>query len=266
MAKPRGNRRLSDKERARRDHAPEEPTKVAKSSSKAAKGRSGLARDVGAVVLFALGAGLFLALTSFSSADAALIARSHAPTNLVGRVGHHAATAVYEVLGFAALVLPLGMLVVAWRMFRAAATRLTLVAAFAHTVLTFAIATLAHLVLSRYQLASFPPGGAVGAALGEASEEAFSFVGSVLLVAATATVALIVGTGLKVQVVAAAVGRAVVALGAFLWRRLVDAVETHRDAVAELRAEEEAERARRAEAEALAASAVVDATGEADRA
>jgi DNA segregation ATPase FtsK/SpoIIIE, S-DNA-T family len=269
MARPRGNRRISEKERGRRGDTSEESTKVAKSTKaqKAQTGRgSGLARDVLAVVLLALGLGLFLALTTFSSADTAVLARGAVPSNLVGRVGHRTASAVYEVLGFSALVLPLGLLVVAWRLFRAAPTRITLVAAFAHTVLTFAIATLAHLALASHDLASFPAGGAVGAALGRASEEAFSFVGSVLLVAATATVALIVGTGLKVQVVAGGAGQAVLALGAFLWRQLVDAVHTHREAVAELRADEEADRARRAEAEAIAARAVVDAEGDDDRA
>jgi S-DNA-T family DNA segregation ATPase FtsK/SpoIIIE len=265
MARPRGNRRLSKKERVRRGEEPDDATKPAKAAKVTQKRGSGIARDVVAVVLLALGVGLGLALTTFSSSDAALLAHGAAPANLVGRAGHRTATAVYEILGFSALVLPLGFLVVAWRLFRAAPTRITVVAAFAHTVLTFAIATLAHLVLASHDLASFPAGGAVGAALGRESEAFFSFVGSVLVVAATATVALIVGTGLKVQVVAAAAGRAALAVVAFLWRHLVDAVDTHREAVAELRADEDAERARRAEAEALAARTVVEAEADEDR-
>lgn len=265
MARPRGNRRLSQKERTRRGETPEDATKPAK-GAKTTKGRgSGIARDVLAVVLLALGVGLGLALATFSAGDSALLAHGAEPVNLVGRVGHRTATVAYEILGFAALVLPLGLLVVAWRLFRVAPTRITLVAAFSHAALTLAIATLAHLVLAPYDLASFPAGGALGAALGSESEALFSFVGSVLVVAATATVALIVGTGLKVQVVAAAAGRAFLAAGAFLWDRLVEAVDTHREAVAELRADEEAERARRAEAEALAAQAVVEAEGDEDR-
>jgi S-DNA-T family DNA segregation ATPase FtsK/SpoIIIE len=250
MGKPKGNRRLSEKERSKRDPG---------------ASRTGMARDVAAVALTALGLGAGLALTTFSSLDGALIARGLTPSNLVGPVGHRAATLLYDVLGFSALVLPVGLCVAAWRLFRGAPPRLTAISAAAYATLTLALATLAHLLLARRGLASFPAGGAVGAALAIRAVRLFSLVGSVLVVAAAALAALIVATDFKVQRAAVAAARGLRWLASAAAGHAGEAIRRHREAIAELRAEEEVERARRAEAEALAAGAVVEAAGEADQ-
>jgi len=254
MGKPKGNRRLPDRKRG--------------DSAERGRGapRTGMARDVTAVLLLAVGLALGVALTTFSALDGALVARGLPPTNLIGPVGHRIASLVYDVLGFAALVLPFGLGVAAWRLFRGAPTRVTTIGAAAYTALTLAIATLAHVLLSRRGLATFPAGGATGAFLAVRAERLFSTVGTVILVGAAGTVSLIVATDLDVPRAAAALGRGLGALAGFLSGRLTDAVRQHREAVAELRAEESAERVRRAEAEALAAAAVVDGSAEEDRA
>jgi S-DNA-T family DNA segregation ATPase FtsK/SpoIIIE len=227
--------------------------------------RTGLARDIAAVLLLALGAASALALSTFASIDGALIARHLSPSNLIGPVGHRAASAVYRVLGFAALVVPCGLVTVAWRLFRGATGRFTAVGALAYTSLTLCLATLSHLLLARFELASFPAGGAVGATLAAQSVALVSTTGSVLLVAAAATISLIVATGLKLGDAAALAWGGLTALAVWLRSKLGAAVQEHREAVADMRAEDAAERERRAEAEAMAAAAYLDGAQDEDR-
>jgi S-DNA-T family DNA segregation ATPase FtsK/SpoIIIE len=257
MGKVKANRRLPEKERARRGERDRDPARRGKAPP------TGMARDVGAVVLFALASALGLSLGTFSSLDGALLARDLPPSNLVGRVGHVTASGVYTVLGFSALVLPVGIGVAAWRLFRGATTRVSVVGALAYAVLTLSLATLAHLALGASALASFPAGGAVGAALARISVGALSVFGSVIAVAAMATVALIVATDLKVRDVAGAFRDLAAGLAGFVRSRMSDALEEHRAAVAVMRAEEAA---RRAEAEALADTAEVEAASDDARA
>src|SRR5512138_1230478 len=106
-----------------------------------------MARDVAAVVLLAVAAAGALALATFSSLDGALIARGMTAANLCGPVGHRAAAALYGLLGYSALVLPVAMGTVAVRLFRDTPPRITALGAVAYTVLTLAIASLAHLAL-----------------------------------------------------------------------------------------------------------------------
>jgi DNA segregation ATPase FtsK/SpoIIIE, S-DNA-T family len=261
MGKAKSNRRLSDKERVKRGDAPAEPR-----GRKGGAPRTGMARDIGAVVLLALALGSGLALATFSSLDGGLLASGLPPANLCGPVGHRVASSVYGLLGFSALVLPFGLGTGAWRLFRGAPPRITIASALAYAVLTLSVATLGHLALGGRAPVSFPAGGAVGAALAGWAEGLFSLWGSAIAFTTTALVALIVAADVKPQTIGGALlaaGRA--ALG-FLHRGLADAVDEHRAAVAELRAEEAADRARRAEAEQLAETAEIEADGDEARA
>ena len=252
MGNPKGNRRLSGRERSKRgDRAAAEP------KGKGAL-RTGMARDIAAVVLLALGVGAGFALGTFSALDGALIARDLPPANLIGPVGHSVASGVYGLLGFAALVVPLALVTIAWRLFRGATGRLTAIGSGAYLVLTLCLAVLSHLLLARFDLASFPAGGGVGAWLAVRSVRLLSTAGSVLVVAAVALVAAIVATDLKLRDVAGWTWEAFAALFGFARTQLSDAIDEHREAVAELRAEELAERARRAEAEAAALASTAE--------
>lgn len=220
-------------------------------------GRTGMARDVAAVALMAGAMVLGIALVTFSSLDGVLVTHGVPPaSNLAGPVGHRAASALYRALGFAALVLPFGLGAFAMSLFRGEPRRLTLIASAAYLALTASTAALAQLFLAGRSLASFPPGGVVGRFFSARAEELFSTVGACILMSAMAVVALIVATDLKVQRVAGAATRAGRAVADFLARHLAEAVRRHRQAVAELRAEEAA---RRAEEEALSDSAVIEA-------
>ncbi len=86
--------------------------------------RTGMGRDIAAVVVMAAALVLGLALLTFSVHDAPLVARGlPAGSNLVGPVGHRLATDFYRVLGFAALVVPVGLGLFGWKLFRCATRR-----------------------------------------------------------------------------------------------------------------------------------------------
>lgn len=259
MGKARSNRRLPEKERSKKGD------KESRAAGKAAP-RTGMARDIGAVVLLALAATSGLAFATYSSLDGALIARGMAPSNLVGPVGHRLAGGVYGVLGFSALVLPVALGAAAWRLFRGAPPRLTIVGALAYAVLTLCVATLGHLALGGHQLASFPAGGAVGRALSASAEGLLSTWGSAIVVTATALVALIVAADVKPQTIVGLLADAARGLFGFATDRVAAAVEEHRIAVAELRAEEAADRQRRAGSEALAEDDTIEASDDDSRA
>jgi S-DNA-T family DNA segregation ATPase FtsK/SpoIIIE len=256
MGKPKTNRRISERERGKRG------------GPRSGAPRTGMARDVAAVVLLALASVLALALATFSSLDGALIARGMTPANLCGPFGHRAAAGTYGVLGFSALVLPFALGAPALQLFRGATPRITVLAAIAWAVLIASVAALGHLVLDGRAAAPFPAGGAVGAALSRAAASLLGTWGSAIVVLATGTVALIVATDVKVTSVAAGAARAGRAILGFASRRVIDAVAEHRAAIAELREQEAEERLRRAEEEAaaLADTAEIDAAGDQDRA
>ncbi len=206
--------------------------------------RTGMGRDVAAVLLTAAGLLSGLALVTFQALDGQLIARGLPPaSNLVGPVGHHLAAALYRAMGFSALVLPFALATGGWKLFRGEARRVTLVASAAYLVLILSVAILAHLALSGRGLSSFPAGGAVGAFLCRRATALLGGVGTALAVGAVAVVALIVATDFKVQRAAGLSWRALRAAAAFGAARVAAAVGRHREAVRELRAEEAARRA-----------------------
>jgi len=218
--------------------------------------RTGMGRDILAVVLVALGASLGIALLTFSALDGQLIANGVPPaSNLVGPVGHLVARALYRFLGFPALLVPVALFAAAVGLFRGQAPRLTLVGAAAHAVLAASLATLSDLFLSGRTEASFPPGGALGRLFCTRAEALFSAVGTALVVGAAALVALIVATDVKVPELAASLYRWLRSAYHWVGVRLTEALERHREAVAERRAAEEAERPRRGEG-------LVEASGE----
>jgi len=220
-----------------------------------AKG-TGMGRDVLAVLLFASGAALAIALLTFSSLDGQLIAHGVPPaSNLVGPVGHVSARALYRLLGFPALIVPVAMVFAAVGLFRGEAPRLTLLGSLAYAVLAASLSTLSHLFFAGRSLASFPPGGAVGRLLCTRAEGLFSSVGTALVVGACAVVALIVAADVKVPKLAAATVRGLQAAASWLGARGADALERHRAAVAEMRAEEAEERVRREDANAAVVEA-----------
>ncbi|HEY7725812.1 MAG TPA: DNA translocase FtsK 4TM domain-containing protein [Anaeromyxobacteraceae bacterium] len=206
--------------------------------------RTGMAREIAAVLLTAAGLLSGLALVTFDSLDALFVARGLPPaSNLVGPLGHGVAALLLRALGFAALVLPAAFVAAGWRLFRGEARRVTIVASAAWAILLLAAATLAHLLLARRGLASFPAGGAVGGFLCRRATALLGGAGTGLSVGAVAVVALIVATDFKVAAAAGLAWRGLRSLAGLGAARARQAVDRHREAVRELRAEEAARRA-----------------------
>jgi S-DNA-T family DNA segregation ATPase FtsK/SpoIIIE len=201
--------------------------------------RPGIRRDVLGVVLLATGLTLGLALLSYSAIDGQLIARGlPAAGNLAGPVGHAIADGLFRGWGFAALVIPVALCLAAFRLLKGAPPRVTLVGAFAFAVLAISTASVAHIAFSAKDPASFPPGGSVGSAVGEYLQSLFSSVGGVLLAVACGLVSLIVAVDLKVGRVATVIYGTATLFWGWLGTRLAEAVQRHREAIAELRTEE----------------------------
>jgi len=267
MGRAKGNRRISTKTPKEKE-AKGGAGSGSSSGSGSKSGKTGMRRDVIAVVLLALGLSLGLALATFSALDGQLIARGLPPaSNLVGPVGHKVAAAFYGWLGFAALVLPVALCTASVRLFRVAPLRITLIAAGAYAALTASVSTLAQLLLAGQKLASFSSGGHVGAFFARHGEALFSSAGTSILALTCATVALIVAADFKVQRAAGLAAASATAIFGYVGGRLQGAVDRHREAVAELRAEEAEERALREVEEAEAAAedeAVVEAAEDED--
>jgi S-DNA-T family DNA segregation ATPase FtsK/SpoIIIE len=221
-----------------------------RSTGRGGGGRTGIGRDVGAVLLLAVAAGLLLALVSFSSLDAQLLARGLPPArNLVGRLGHWSAGVLYRALGLPALLLPAALLAYGVKLLRREPVRSTAIANGAAVVLVLCLSTLAELFLAGRGLATFPPGGSAGRFLCTRAVALLSQVGTGIFVSAWALVAAIVAVDLRVRDALAA------ALGSLRWvfAQLVahagEAIARHRAAVNERRAAEAEARARAVEEE-----------------
>ena len=225
MGKAKGNRKVGDEE----------------------GDRTGMGRDVAAVLLAALAFALLLSLLTFSSLDGRLLERGLPPaSNLVGRLGHWTALGLYRAFGFAALVLPPALGAYSWKLLHREAVRTTALANAAFVVLGLCVATLAHLALSTRSVASFPPGGAVGRFLCGRSVALLSEVGTAIFVSAWGTVAAIVAVDLRVRdAIAAAVAGSRWVAG-FVAGQTKAAVDRHREAVQAVRAEDAVAKARAA--------------------
>ncbi|HYD42680.1 MAG TPA: DNA translocase FtsK 4TM domain-containing protein [Anaeromyxobacter sp.] len=246
MAKPKPNRRVAGKDRAPKGRG-----------ESAKPRRTGMAREITAIVILALTLAGALALATFHPLDGELVERGLPIQNLVGPVGDRTASFLFRALGVAAPVLALGLAALGWRMLRGVPSRITAVGTAAYAVLIVSVAALAHLALAGAVALPFPAGGAAGAGVARLSARFLSTWGSAIALTAVAAIALVVATGISLWPVLRAIWAGTWGLVAFGSRRLAAAVDEHREAMAELRAEE-AERARQA-AEELAESAEIEA-------
>ncbi len=127
--------------------------------------RRGFARESVAVLLCATAAFLLLCLISYDYRDPSFNVATNRPnvSNMGGLVGSHIADSLIQLLGFASVMVPIGLLVIALRLFRPKLHPLRWTEAVCTVLLTAGAAALAE----RYgtiQLGSsgFHPGGALG--------------------------------------------------------------------------------------------------------
>ena len=116
MAKLKPNRRIAGKDR---------PPKGRPSTSKTR--RTGMGREILAIVILAIAVAGALAFATFQKLDGELVARGLPTQNVVGPVGHRVASWLYRALGVAAPVLVVGLGALGWRTLRGVPSRITAV-------------------------------------------------------------------------------------------------------------------------------------------
>ncbi|MBI5548912.1 MAG: DNA translocase FtsK 4TM domain-containing protein [Deltaproteobacteria bacterium] len=176
-------------ERTGRRFTPSKGVAAAKAPPASSAGGSAL-RDILAVFAFIGSIGLFCALWTFRREDA-LAARVE---NLIGPVGHRAASGLFGLAGVCAYLIPVALFYSSLALFVRGRGRHRGRQIAGMIALAVFCAVLAHLLVGNTHVLAYPPGGAIGAALGETLRGTVSTLGSILLMMAAAGGALIVAT------------------------------------------------------------------------
>lgn len=164
--------------------------------------RKQVPHEVVAVVLGCLGVLTVLALASYHAADASLNASGAADVrNWIGPAGAYWADLLLQVLGVSAYALGVGLLLAAWRALTARRVFPGWRELVGLLLTVVAVGALAHLV-TRGRVLSYPPGGVLGALLGDWLRERLATVGS-----------LVVATGLVLLALAVSVNGILAGLG-----------------------------------------------------
>ncbi len=173
---------------------------------KSAPSSGGLGRDILAVFAFIGAIGVFCALFTYRREDA-LAAKVE---NLIGPMGHRGAASLFGTFGLCAYLVPVALFYTSMALFVRGKGSHRGRQIVGLVVLALSGAVLGHLLISKTALA-YPPGGAIGAALGESLRALFGTFGAVLAMSAVAAGALIVATD-------AAFARLCVTAGSFVNR------------------------------------------------
>jgi S-DNA-T family DNA segregation ATPase FtsK/SpoIIIE len=211
--------------------------------------------EIIAIGMFALAALLALCLASYNPDDPSWSAAAEGGArNWVGRAGANVAAALFQTFGLAAVLLPLLLLAAAWRRFRTRRIHAPLTRVVGLAALTLSAAALCALYVTDPLVdRSFNAGGVVGVLVAESLRGVLNTVGATVLLAALASVGLLLATNFSFV---RAYERTAAALanpaGAF--RRTVERVHAWREARAarrqasvELRREARAAHAREEE-------------------
>lgn len=158
-----------------------------RTSTKAARGASSHAREIGGIVLLAVGAFLLLSLSSLQFGDGRLMGPLG---RLFGRLVYGAAGVVSYVVGGATIVAAIRIL-----SHRAPVRDLPEGAGLPLGVLSISI--LLHLVAGDYRVAGYGPGGLLGEYVGELLRAAVGAAGAALLGVAGLLIALVATTPLE---------------------------------------------------------------------
>lgn len=204
-------------------------------------------RWMGLIAFGALAVMVSLAIVSFNPADSQAKADGEALQNWIGPVGHAVAYGIFQTLGVSAWGFALALLSLSVLAFTRRGIRLAPLTAFGWLLLGSALSAITHL-LATPEKWNYPPGGALGAALADLTQGAFSFTGSLILLLALLLMALLLATHFAIahafEAAAQQVGRAsvgTVQLFGQAWLRQRRAREIRREQRALERAEAEEE-------------------------
>ena len=140
-----------------------------------------------------------LALLSYSPRDASFNVSSQPfgarpAQNWVGPAGAYAADFVFQVLGYAAFVLPMAIFALGWRWFRSRPTDSAIPALIGYALLVVALPALLSLWRIPDVRESIPPGGFVGGIVAAALQQALNSVGAHVVALAAFIAALFLTT------------------------------------------------------------------------
>jgi DNA segregation ATPase FtsK/SpoIIIE, S-DNA-T family len=147
---------------------------------------------------------LTLSLLSYSPLDPSFNTSGPAagvmPTrNWIGPVGAHMADAMFQVFGYAAFLVPIGMFVIAMRWFRSQLLEAPITKLVGGTVLIAAFASELSLLHVRVVRGTLPAGGLLGTLLAEGLRAAFNPLGANLVALATVLTALFLTTSFSLS-------------------------------------------------------------------
>jgi S-DNA-T family DNA segregation ATPase FtsK/SpoIIIE len=165
-------------------------------------------REIGGIVILALG--LFLGLS--------LVSLQFGSGRLMGPLGARAGLALYAVLGVAGYLVVWALGAIAVRLFAAKPVGLLRIENLGYFGLAAAGAILLHVLLGAYRLQGCSPGGAVGEYLGELCAAFVGSAGAVLLALAGMALSIVLCTDISMGRAVLAVRRVLAAAGAVLLR------------------------------------------------
>lgn len=121
-------------------------------------------------------------------------AQGHPARNWIGPVGAYTADALFQLLGYPALLLPVGLVIYGWRWLRSREILFPIAKVCGFGLLTLSIASLLTLLKLPLVRGAVPPGGMIGAVLADGLLAAFNPVGAHLVATAALLVALFLTT------------------------------------------------------------------------
>ncbi len=125
---------------------------------------------------------LALSLLSYSPQDAALNVAAPAGVsparNWIGPVGAHTADVLFQVFGYASFLLPIGLMVLAWRWFRSQAVQTPAAKITGYVLLSLAVPAELALMNMPEVRSALPAGGLLGAVLAEGLRAGFNSIGA----------------------------------------------------------------------------------------
>ena len=141
---------------------------------------------------------LALSLLSYSPQDASLNVAAPAGVsparNWIGPVGAHTADLLFQVFGYASFLLPIGLMVLAWRWFRSQTVQAPTAKITGYVLLSLAVPAELTLMNMPEVRSALPAGGLLGTLLAEGLRAGFNSIGAHVVGLACLVAGLILST------------------------------------------------------------------------
>ncbi len=179
--------------RTRQSAAADEPRASTKKAAKKGASERGPGRWLWVIPLLALGLISVLAVLSFDATDDGAYARGVETHNWVGPFGHLVSWSLFHMFGVSAYGAALAIVTAGVLACSTKGLRFAPLATFGWALVGTAVSALAHLTANAANW-SYPPGGALGRAVGDAARGVFSITGSFIVLLALLLMAILLAT------------------------------------------------------------------------